>query len=326
VKRGATNVLDQYDFEVLRTWKVRGAILCETTTGIYILKEYNGRSEKLPIQNILLEEVCKHGFEQVEMLIRNKEGLFVTTEPDGSKYVIKTYVEGQECDVSNMDYCKKTMEFLGKYHNAVRSIPKEKLENAEISLQVASMEEEFEKHNRELKKVRRFLREKGQKNDFEHFLLQTYDGFLEQAVNITEIVKAKKDTLDERIPCHGDFQYHNILFIDNQPFFINFEKCIWDNATRDICYFLRKILEKHDWSIKIGEELLNAYEQVRPLSEAEHKQMYYRFLYPEKFWKIVNFYYNNGKAFIPWKTAEKLENILRQEAQKQDFIKVVLCR
>ena len=54
--------------------------------------------------------------------------------------------------------------------------------------------------------------------------------------------------------------------------------------------------------------------------------MYYRFLYPEKFWKIVNFYYNNGKAFIPWKTAEKLENILRQEAQKQDFIKVVLCR
>ena len=55
MKRGATNVLDQYDFEVLRTWKVRGAILCETTTGIYILKEYNGRSEKLPIQNILLE-------------------------------------------------------------------------------------------------------------------------------------------------------------------------------------------------------------------------------------------------------------------------------
>ena len=41
-------------------------------------------------------------------------------------------------------------------------------------------------------------------------------------------------------------------------------------------------------------------------------------------WKIVNYYYNSGKAFIPGKNAEKLEVILNQEKEKQKFIKVVL--
>lgn len=324
MKRGATNVLEQYDLEVLRTWKVRSAILCETTTGIYILKEYSGRSEKLPIQNKLLENVYELGFKQIEMLVRNKEESFVTVEQDGTKYVVKTYLEGRECDVTNINDCIKTMEYLAKYHIAAASISETALKLEETSLQTASIEIEFEKHNRELKKVRRFLKEKGQKNEFEHFLVRTYDGFLEQALEITECVKKDNELCGQKIPCHGDFQYHNILFQEDVPFFINFEKCIWDSATRDICYFLRKVLEKHDWSMQTGSVLLDAYKQVKELSEADRKQIYYRFCYPEKFWKIVNFYYNSGKAFIPWKNAEKLDNILKQERQKQEFIKVVL--
>ena len=43
-------VLEKYDLEVLRSWKGRGAILCETKTGIKILKEYKGSPERLVIQ------------------------------------------------------------------------------------------------------------------------------------------------------------------------------------------------------------------------------------------------------------------------------------
>ena len=42
----AVSVLEKYDIEVLRSWKGRGAILCETKTGVKILKEYKGSSEK----------------------------------------------------------------------------------------------------------------------------------------------------------------------------------------------------------------------------------------------------------------------------------------
>ncbi len=53
-------------------------------------------------------------------------------------------------------------------------------------------------------------------------------------------------------------------------------------------------------------------------------QLYYRFAYPEKFWKIVNFYYNSGKAWIPGRNREKLENLLRQEEEKKAFLDSVL--
>ena len=35
-------------------------------------------------------------------------------------------------------------------------------------------------------------------------------------------------------------------------------------------------------------------------------ELYYRLAYPEKFWKIVNFYYNSRKVWIPEKNSEKL--------------------
>ena len=36
MKPKAVNVLERYDLEVLRTWKVRGAILCESDKGLFI--------------------------------------------------------------------------------------------------------------------------------------------------------------------------------------------------------------------------------------------------------------------------------------------------
>ena len=55
-------VLEKYDIEVLRSWKGRGAILCETKTGIKILKEYKGSQEGLLIQQQLLEKIKENGF------------------------------------------------------------------------------------------------------------------------------------------------------------------------------------------------------------------------------------------------------------------------
>lgn len=40
------SLLENYDVEVLRTWRGRGCILCETNSGTLILKEYGGHKEK----------------------------------------------------------------------------------------------------------------------------------------------------------------------------------------------------------------------------------------------------------------------------------------
>ena len=104
---------------------------------------------------------------------------------------------------------------------------------------------------------------------------------------------------------------------------MNFEKCIADDPVRDIYLMLRKLLEKSGWDIAFGKELLEGYETVRPISAISRIDLYYRLAYPEKFWKIVNFYYNSGKAWIPEKNNEKLEKVILQEEQKQHFLEEV---
>jgi hypothetical protein len=90
---------------------------------------------------------------------------------------------------------------------------------------------------------------------------------------------------------------------------------------RDLTLLLRKLLEKSNWSLSLGFALLEAYEKEQPLSARERIDLYYRLAYPEKFWKIVNFYYNSGKAWIPGRNQEKLDRLISQEKEKQSFLK-----
>lgn len=101
---------------------------------------------------------------------------------------------------------------------------------------------------------------------------------------------------------------------------VNFEKCVIDSPVRDLYLFMRKLLEKGNWSESIGFDLVNSYDKVRPMEKEEFLQLYYRLAYPEKFWKIVNFYYNSGKAWIPGKNLEKLKRVTEQEKDKQAFL------
>ena len=325
MKPKAVNVLERYDLEVLRTWKVRGAVLCETDKGLFILKEFSGSTEKILLQDAFLTFLKQQGFLQAEELYRNKDGELLTRDVDGCGYIVKTYAEGRECSAGNgrdalADGCS-AMRTLAKLHRVSRDFVKY---SGRASEQKFPMLQEFEKHNRELKKVRRFLREKGQKSDFEHFLQQHYDIFLEQALTVSKQLAAEEAEAGNVILCHGDFQYHNVLFCEGTVRFMNFEKCVWDDGSKDIYHFSRKMLEKSNWLLETGEALLGAYERELELTPEDGRQLYYRFSYPEKFWKIVNYYYNRGKAFIPDKNREKLEVLLEQEERREIFIRDVI--
>ena len=80
MKPKAVNVLERYDLEVLRTWKVRGAVLCDTDKGLFILKEFSGSMEKVLLQDAFLTFLKQQGFLQAEELYRNKDGELLRSE------------------------------------------------------------------------------------------------------------------------------------------------------------------------------------------------------------------------------------------------------
>ncbi len=323
----AVELLEQYEIEVLRTRKGRGAIVCDTDQGCLIFREYSGSQDRIELQDRLLKQIRDAGLVNVEAIIPSKEGSLFVRDNDGTKYVLKTWQDGRECSIHDKEECVEAVRILARLHSCME-LPADCL-----NLPVAfSPEKEYDKHNRELKRVRKYLLQKGQKTWFEISLCKAFDPFLEQALSVTEEWRAysleaengkKVEGANDQEPlafCHGDYQYHNILQGNSGWFVVNFEKCLRDNPARDLCLLLRKLLEKSNWSVSLGEELLEAYEKERSISAASRIDLYYRLAYPEKFWKIANFYYNSGKAWIPRKNQEKLEKVIAQEKEKQHFL------
>lgn len=60
---------------------------------------------------------------------------------------------------------------------------------------------------------------------------------------------------------------------------------------------------------------------MRPVSSAEKYQLYLKLCYPERFRKVVSYYYNSGKAWIPAKNREKIDRLLAQEDARRSFLK-----
>lgn len=320
----AAGLLEQYEIEVLRTRKGRGAIVCDTNQGCLIFKEYSGNVERIRLQDRLLKQIAQMGSVCVESILPARDGELLVKDNDGNSYVLKTYFEGRECNIYDKSECTDAVRTLAKLHSNM-ILPIEDSTN----LLPYSQELEYEKHNRELKRVRRFLRQKSQKTWFEIGLLNTFDYFLEQALEVTEqwhkyaMLEQSNNEKQNNCFCHGDYQYHNIVKTGKEWCIINFEKCIQDNQIRDLYLLLRKLLEKSNWSVNLGTDLLAAYESISPICAYSKIDLYYRMAYPEKFWKIVNFYYNSGKSWIPERNQDKLVKLLGQEEQKQYFLDVV---
>ena len=182
----AVALLEQYEIEVLRTRKGRGAILCDTQQGCLIFKEYTGREEQLRLQEQVLKHLEACGNISAERLLATREGALSVTDRDGVRYILKTWWEGRECNIRDREECMEAMRLLAGLHKDLEFIPTfpemEGIPTPVIRRFLPSRE--YEKHNKELKRARRFLKQRSQKTWFEIRLAAVMDPFFEEAVQI----------------------------------------------------------------------------------------------------------------------------------------------
>ena len=120
--------------------------------------------------------------------------------------------------------------------------------------------------------------------------------------------------------CHGDLDQHHILPGDQEAVFIEFSQMHLGHQVSDLYRFMRKVMEKHGWDEYLGCSMLDAYDAMLPMSRNDRRCLYFLFLYPEKYWKQLNYYYNANKAWIPEKNMEKLKTLESQREARRRFL------
>lgn len=313
-------VLEKYELEVKAVSRGRESYICDTDQGQKLLKEYRGSMERAEFLMRILEHLKDRGI-CVETVTRTREGTPIAVAEDETKYILYDARIGTECDTKSRDEMVAAVKKLAEMHNesAVYSgeIPEFVKANQNAILLL------YEKHNRELNKVKNYIRAKKKKNDFEMLFSGQYERYMEKADVVT--VQLRGMQADEEIVgfCHGDYNQHNVVFAKKEIAIVHFDSFAYQIRVSDLANFLRKMLEKHSWNTGLGMDLIRAYDEVRRLSAQELRYLYLYMAYPEKFWKIANHYYNAHKAWISGRNIEKLEKFIRQENERERFLEML---
>ncbi len=324
-----SSILEQYDVAVNGTRKTRGAILCDTDRGVLLLKEVSVSQAKVPALLEIYARLAEQGYAQADFPVQNRAGEYISMTEDGRRYMLKRWALGRECDIRKAGELLKAAGNLAKLHLLLRG------EGASAVPAAAHLKEEYIRHNRELKKVRRFMRGISPKGEFEFAFLGCFDIMYRWAdAALGELGASAYDCLYAKSIAkfhitHGEYNYHNIMMAHppSQAILMttNFERFKRDVQMEDLYYFLRKALEKQGWKERLGDSIINAYSAINPIDAAEMEYLKVRFIYPEKFWKLANSYYRSNKAWISVKSIEKIHAAIRQAEEKERFLKRIFA-
>lgn len=332
-------VLKQYNFKINNTFRIRGAHIIETNEGAKLFKHLGCSKKRVEFEDKIQKFMISEGYPYIDSYVYNSKEEIITSDSMGNAYVIKDWHYGTEIDLRNEEDVIKGVKNLAFLHTILRNVPID-AEDVSYNLEV-NLHKTFEKRTRELKSVRSYIKRKRKKNEFEICFLNCYDHLLQQAILAKKQLKEMRydtileDAILHRNVCHGNYTYHNVIILDKKHlknkrasnnFFneeigtTNFEKAIVGTQINDFYHFIRKTMEKNNWDINLANRMIETYKKYCNISEEEKQLLYILILFPEKFWKVSNYYFNGKKTWVPKRTIKKLTDVQKQTEKKDMFL------
>ncbi|MCH5251536.1 MAG: MarR family transcriptional regulator [Lachnospiraceae bacterium] len=310
--------IEKYGFQVKNRYRARGAVLLDTNEGPRLMREYNEIKSHFAFENQIKNHLLEKGMGLTDFVIPNRDGELVTEWESGEKYVIYQWFYGDECDYKSRQGLFLAAENLGRLHKNLRQVSEEKVPVAECLLT------KYERHNREMKRVYGYMKEKKRKSEFELFAMECFHGFFRQAEQAKERLEKsayfQENGYKTRDVCHGEYNYHNLIITKKGVATTNFERAAFGMQLMDFAYFFRKVMEKNGWSTEKGKVVLEAYQNELYLEKEEQEFLSIVLGYPVKYWKLLNQYINSKKSWISNKNIEKLIGVREQEKAKKHFL------
>jgi CotS family spore coat protein len=317
-------LLEFYNLEIRGLYRGRGAWLCDTDRGLKLFRIYNGSPMHLQWEAMVKDCLRDRGYIYIDGLVANKDGVYLTEDEDGQKYVLYDWYGGKECSTRDREDILRAVAHMAWMHKGMHDISK----NSEI-YQVfcqTNCYEEMGRRCRELKTIRNYIFKKKQKNAFDRRFMEVWLEFEESGVKAREILseagylKLLEQGLEEQRLCHGDYTQHNILVTEAQMALVRFDQMHMELQIYDLYVFLRKIMEKNRWNGNLGMAMLQTYHRVMPFRGEQLGCLYGMLIFPEKFWKIANRYHNSRKSWMSAQNMDKLNKLIREKNERKLFL------
>ncbi len=320
----AKEILECYSLDVYSAGRSKSGTLCQTGQGLKLLREYMYSTKHLVFDSMIKYIIRDRGYINVDQLVANKQGELYSTNKYGRNFTIRDWYDGRECDMHSHWDLMKMSENLAKLHKVMGQVHLQG--DGPIQYYHGGYKDVFQKHNREMKTIYNYMCNRKKKNAFEKLYLKEYAFFYEQGQKAVEkMTDSGYERLIERAVqeytlCHGDYNQHNVIMLKNGDMAtVNFKTNI-NIQINDLYLFLRKVMEKNQWNSDLALDIVEAYHKEKPLDLDAREYLYVLMLYPEKFWKIANRYYNSRKSWTSEQNLEKMEKFVENKILRERFL------
>ncbi|EKQ50315.1 MULTISPECIES: CotS family spore coat protein [unclassified Clostridium] len=292
------NVLPYYNLQNAKisiikfkdTEKQRAVYRIDFKEKSYCLKKVYYSIEDLLYVYSATEWLYRHRIRVPKLLPTIDNNRFVSYQ--NMLFILTPWIEGDKCSFDNLNHVIISAEKLATIHNISRNFH---------PIVGSSLKKGFDDYYiSTLKHFQDLLHASNEafkyKDTFSRQFILHFDTNLQLAKLSLDIAnKIETNNLSKSL-CHGDYVNKNLIFPhDLDPWIIDFDKCKIDYCSKDLAYFMRRLLKRDNtkWNIQLALSVLESYHKISPLTQSDLRYIISYICFPQKYWRISRDYYKN---------------------------------
>ena len=127
VNEKSEKVLEQYDIGIRRMVRGRGGIIVMTDKGCKLFIQCDKADKYYERENRITELLSRTGYTCIDTYMRNKNGLLISEDEDGRKYIMKNWFDAKESNVRDENDMCMAVSAMAYMHMALRKISPDEL-------------------------------------------------------------------------------------------------------------------------------------------------------------------------------------------------------
>lgn len=298
---------DGYGLQLRGTSRIRTGLICKTDKGLRELKKSRGHMENLYFAFDIKEHLQKNGFTAMGRLYQTLEGV-PFYQQDGVLYTLEDVMPAEalaeDCAASFIHGA----EMLGRMHAAAKG-----LKSTYAQWDREKLPKRYAKRRSALAKIKKRSEKNGTYDAIDLLLLQYYGLYIEQTLQAEELLQ--KGGYTQAVEwaeqtgafCHGAYKGESLRVLQDGSLCIGgFDQCEAELPLADLAAYLKRYMKKTEGHTEGVLAMLKAFEKQYPLSEKDILLLQGMLVYPEKFLRLINEYYNKRRACISPAMEERL--------------------
>lgn len=300
----------------------RAGYIVETDQGRKYLRQCQCSENRILYVHDAKEHLLNQGFTALDMyMVTLNEKPFM--ELDNQYFIMTTFFDGRECEFADDTDAVKASVALAAMHKAGKGFKQRS--GLSIPNELGKLPDNLGKRYDEILRMRRKAeRERGA---FDYIYLDCVDKFItlaEESLSLLsgiEYERLVKKTMQEGSICHHDYSYQNILMKGQTTYITGFESCGEEIRIYDLVNLIRRKMRKCNWNPQKASMILEAYSELDPLTSDENVIMKAMLLFPQKFWRVANRYYNSRRSWAQKNFTGMLEEVIAEYDDHTRFMK-----